>query len=1072
MMDYSGDVMDIEGDDLLINHMKYNGKNKSYNVYSLKLKSKSDKSKYYEITNSLTSEIFMKGYLNNNTDLILLSDYLFSMYDNEKKKKYTLINLNDCEPSDFVYFKKNIIFIQKNKFSLFQAKTSGKCNIMLNLKDPPIKVNFCSDQKNMIYVSTKSRLYFLKLLHFKDKTIKVRNTSMSLPAKNRQEEHVYHSYKNESAQMKSEYKEVIHVCSYSYKDATVYKFVKGEIKNKKKCLIKLDINMLNNEYIKGAFFFKIKHASKINNNECEVRPVLASEKSSLHSVKVGDEKEPKVIILPDEEMTNGQNCHDDSSNHNEDISPLEEKPHNFQDNSTDQIMTEEEINNPNCLNSKVCNSDSKIDEKNSIITEDLVSNTCETVEEGTLKLYLLIYSESGKVLIYFIDYLNVSDFKFGLVHVCKSPLAHIILPFKIMHIYNVSDIFLKRVIKQKNIIKKKKEKSHNFNKYMLHIVNKHLYINNNFFMDTIIMNEKSAVVYTIQIHHDFLSVPEKFDKPLLLKVMNSNDKIVAIKDVEDNQMKKNIINKILNESKFSIYSDSDSYIDSDITWNDESSQTDSCDDEKSDCSYYDRVVCHDHLNIDVHPNDSKFKNVDNVQYTMGLHLSDEKTRLIEIVTNEQGMNKSQNRENSNMHNDETLLKEEPTSGSNHHQAQLVKRVEEGDDKTPEKNDEDEVTTSVSKHDGSLSSSTHRKNRVHTSCNSTPSMEECESLQVSRTDDMHGKAHEGEGEADEGEGEAEEGEEEADEGEGEADEGEEEADEGEGEADEGEGEADEGEGEADEEGVETHEEPNNMKTQNKKGDIERKKENKTTDRSKNDSEKMIREQSENTKERDDDRGKRKMKNEKNIQEDENTMHDFLECGNIKKPKVEENVSNEISINKKTIKTAEDCFNDIDSHSDNEWKNPNDENLTTVRDKFIGLSSMLKLNMSLRRYNKLTQLVNIKDKKLIKETIVNIGKKYAIKLLEFLLNSLMRNRFFLNTFFFWIKAICKEYKDTLKGKKYRRLVTKISLIAENNLKNEYIIKHALKKIDFTIDHIGKNKIFDCEEILNYRDGTIMK
>ncbi|KJP90257.1 hypothetical protein AK88_00105 [Plasmodium fragile] len=934
-MDYSGDVMDMEGNDLVINNVHNvdnNEKGGKYSVRLFKLKSKNDKSREYEINDWMSSESFLKGYVHSSSDLVMLSDNTFSLYDCEKKKKNTLTNLNNCEPLDFVYFKKNMIFIQKNKCSLFQAKTTGKCSVMLNLKEPPVKVNFCSHMKNMIYLSTKSRVYFLKLLYLKDKTLKLSNTNMNLPAKCRQEEHVYHSHRNEHLQGRNEYKEVIHVCSYSCKDVTVYKLVKGKVKNKQKCFTKLDITMFHDDSIKGAFFFKVKHPSRGCNWGEESAPEethLGTSNEGEHSNDVVDASE----VLEGE----GQNGHIQVSH------------------------------------------------------EQQTSSKSRTKEE-VVKLYLLIYSDSGKVLIYLIDHLNMPHFKFGLAHVRKAPLAHMQLPFKVAQMYNASDKLLKRVMKQKYIIQKKKEDSPNFLKYLEHMVTKYAYISNNFFVDTILINEKSAIVYTIQIRHDFLSLPEKGTETVLLKLMNTNEKIVAIRDVEDNEVKKNLVHKIMNESKFSCYSDSDSYIDSDITWNDDSDKTDSCDEDRSDYSESDVTAEQGHVNNGKGDDDA-----------VKLHaaVSGENTQLEQVICNESNKKASKrcdlNHVNSDSHDDMSAPEEEYSDGSSHEMGHLKGGEECVTRGTPQEVDECEVTTNVSRNDGSLTNSTRERNGTHASCSSTPSLGGSDSVQCRLAEEQTYEL-----------------------------------------------------GEA---GKVTR--MNGLRAVN------------------DDMADGV------GKQKGEERKKRKLKKEESTPEVEIVKGNFTQRAKVKKAKVGDSsldeltceMADDVPSRNKTNKT-EECFNDIDSHSEGEMKNNDDQNVSTASDKFIALSSMIKLNISLGRYHVINMLVNIKDKKLINDTVSNLGKKYSIKLLEFLLNSLARNRFFLGTFFLWIKAICKEYKETLKGKKYRRLVTKISLLAENNLKNECIIKHVINKIDFTIDHIRKNQISDNDEILNYQDGTIIK
>lgn len=257
-MDNNGLVLKVEGNELLINQVNNEGTKRNFNLYLYKLKTKNDKLRYYEINNCITSENYVKGYINENGNMVLLYDEQFYIYENEKKKKSCLINLSDCEPVDFIYFKKHLIFIENKKISLFQAKQNGKSMVMLNLKDIPLKINFCS-YKNLFYLCTRKRLYFLKLFYVKEnKTLKVKNTNMSLPIKNINDQYAYHSYRNLIHKIDQKYKEVIHVCCYSDREVTIYKFVKGQYKNKKKCLHKLTVKEFNNDKIRGAFFFKVK----------------------------------------------------------------------------------------------------------------------------------------------------------------------------------------------------------------------------------------------------------------------------------------------------------------------------------------------------------------------------------------------------------------------------------------------------------------------------------------------------------------------------------------------------------------------------------------------------------------------------------------------------------------------------------------------------------------------------------------------------------------------------------------------------------------------------------------------
>ncbi|SBT00030.1 conserved Plasmodium protein, unknown function, partial [Plasmodium malariae] len=601
-MEYNGNLVDIEGNDLIINQITNDRTIINCKLFLFKLKTKSDKLRYYEIKNSIASKDFIKAYIADDSNALLLSDDLFYLYDSENNKKNCLINLNDCEPRDFIYYKKNLIFIQKDKFSLFQAKADGKCNILLNLIDAPLKVNFCSCNKDMLYLCTSARIYFLKLIYSKDKILKVKNTQMSLPFKFKQEEYAYHSFENKFYKIKNEYKEVIHVCSYSDKEVTVYKFVKGEFKNKKKCFVKLSVNKLNNEIIKGCFFFKIKRVSKgqekkkkdtdvVNNNYNEV-VVKGSNDSNLEDeVTEGKKKCDSEEILKYENVNCVDNLPCDENNllqNNDSIFSNEKIVRDENSKFEEEHTCSDVVTTHNGKNNNIEN------EEEEKIEEDISTNK----EEDIIKLYLLIYSENGRILIYFVDYLNLADFKFGFVGFSNNPIAFMHLPFKAIYIYNISELYEKRVIKQKKIIQKKKKLSSNYCKYMEHIINKEIYINSNLFIDTVLMNEGTVSIYTIQIHNNLLLECENNMEPTVINVVNCSNKVVAVKKAINNENKNDEIKKIINESKYSCYSDSDSYIDSDITW---TNSDKSDDDDDNDNSLY-------NVNIDSHVGEDNLNN--------------------------------------------------------------------------------------------------------------------------------------------------------------------------------------------------------------------------------------------------------------------------------------------------------------------------------------------------------------------------------------------------------------------------------------------------------------------------------
>ncbi|CAD2092115.1 conserved Plasmodium protein, unknown function [Plasmodium vinckei lentum] len=915
-MDQNGSIIEVRGNNLLVNQIINNENDKNYKIHFFKLKSKSDKLKQYEISSALTLGSFSKGYLESESNLLLLSDNLFYTYNTESKEKTRLVHLNDCDPIDFVYLKKDIIFIKENNNSLYYTNLNGDCNVLLNLIEPPLKLNFCYNSKNVIYLKTSSRLYFLKLAYLKDKSLKLKNTNMSLPSRNKidTEEHAFHSYKNHFYKIRNEYKQVIHVCSYTNKEVIIYKLVKGVFKNKKKCLAKLCVDKLNGENIKGAFFFKV---------------------------------------------ATGMATDTDAPN----------------------------------------NSDN---EKN---------------KENCIKLYLLVFSENGKVLIYFIDYLNYEKFKFGLVHINNAnPIIYMALPYKTININNATDIFYNRVIKQKNIIQKKKKLSNNFNKYMEHISNKEKYINSNFFIDTVLMTENMATIYTIQIHHDFLSDSEINHETNSLSVIDSNNKIIGIKSSMDINDKKNLLNKIINKSKFSCYSDSDSYIDSDITWNNSDKNAD-------DAYYY----------SDYTSEDEQIK-----QGVTDLELT---------------------RENKECKTEET------TTTTNQYEDIKFESIKNDNHIESNKNNISENGISYYlKKNGALSDSTEYNNSRENSNLSVHSIGSANtfsplSLLINENEIDENETNQEVDQVEEenvasyrkGKGPNNTNGEDNDEGE-----------------------------EEDEKREERESERKKEKRETGKkdsGGMER-------DREESDEEESEHSEDDDDEESEDDQNEKKKKKKKkgNDKQLNGGIIHSEEYTKSKKRKKGSDEENEKKKSKKTGKNKAEKEDEVDNietmnneynslHQSKQISNYSNDGDHNLNNNFIVMSSMIKMNLSLKRYNMLKVIINKKCGSMVYDTIKNLGKKYSIKLLEFILNILTEENILIINTFPWIKAIYEIYGDTLRRKKHRVLITKLSNVTELNIKYKHMIELVTDKVNYIINHLMKNDI-DNSEILVYKDGTIMK
>ncbi|EAA17823.1 hypothetical protein [Plasmodium yoelii yoelii] len=1064
-MDQNGSIIEVRGNNLLVNQIINNENDKKCKIQFFKLKFKSDKLRQYEISSTLTLESFSKGYLESETNLLLLSDNSFYTYNTENKEKTPLVYLNNCDPIDFVYLKKDIIFIKQNNNSLYYTNMNGDCNVLLKLIEPLLKLNFCYNNKNVIYLKTNSRLYFLKCMYLKDKSFKLKNTNMSLPLRNKMdtEEYAFHSYKNHLYKIKNEYKQVIHVCSYTNKEVIIYKFVKGVFKNKKKCLAKLCIDKLNGENIKGAFFFKVNTGVATNTN------VL----NSFNDI-------------------------------NEENNEINETKNNVIDN-----MKEDEVNVPN-------NSDN---EKN---------------KENSIKLYLLVFSENGKVLIYFIDYLNHEKFKFGLVHINNAnPIIYIALPFKTVNINNVTNIFYNRVIKQKNIIQKKKKSSNNFNKYMEHISNKEKYINSNFFMDTLLMTENMATIYTIQIHHDFLSDLETNCETTSLSIMDSNNKIIGIKSSMDINDKKIVLNKIINQSKFSCYSDSDSYIDSDITWN------------NSDKNMDDAYLCSDYSSED----EQIKKGITDLEKTQ----ENKENKTEEIKTEENKTEENKTEENKTEENKteeikieeikieeiktEEIKTEETTNPTNQcedtklmeiQKFESIKNEQDGfiNNINSENNIDVKQTEDIEYSKDNERECEEIKNDDHIENNQNDISENGINYYVKKTDAFSdsteynnsrensnlsaqsiGSANTfsplpfliNENETDERETNQEmmqieeenvtpykKGKE----------------------TNKKNGEDNDEGGEEDEKREERENERKEEKKETKKKENDGKEREKDKEKEKEESDEDENKHSENDdeEENEDDQNEKKKKKKKKGN-DEQINGDIIhgeECTKLKKRKKENDEKNDEENEtlekskkfKKTENNKSEKEDKVDNILPNDKRNQNhnietvnnesnllnqsnktwnyindDDDEENLNNNFIVMSSIIKMNLSLKRYKSLKSILNKNYGNAVYDTIKNLGKKYSIKLLEYILNMLTAECLLIIYALPWIKAIYEIYGDTLRRKKHRILVTKLSEFTDLNIKCKYMIELVTNKINYTINNLMKNNT-DHSDILTYKDGTIMK
>ncbi|CXI41369.1 conserved Plasmodium protein, unknown function [Plasmodium berghei] len=1024
-MDQNGSIIEVRGNNLLVNQIINNENDKNYKIQFFKLKSKSDKLRQYELRSALTLESFSKGYLESESNLLLLSDNSFYTYNTENKEKTPLVYLNDCDPIDFVYLKKDIIFIKKDNNSLYYTNMNGDCSVLLKLIEPPLKLNFCYNNKNVIYLKTNSRLYFLKCAYLKDKSLKLKNTNMSLPSRNKMdtEEYAFHSYKNHLYKIKNEYKQVIHVCSYTNKEVIIYKFVKGVFKNKKKCLAKLYIDKLNGENIKGAFFFKVNTGMATNTD------VLKS-------------------------------FNDTNTNIIEENNEINETKNNVIGK-----MKEGEVDVPN-------NSDN------------------EKKKENSIKLYLLVFSENGKVLIYFIDYLNQEKFKFGLVHINNAnPIIYIALPFKTVSINNVTDMFYNRVIKQKNIIQKKKKLSNNFNKYMEHISNKEKYINSNFFMDTLLMNDNMATIYTIQIHHDFLYDLETNYETNSLSIVDSNNKIIGIKSSMDISDKKNVLNKIINQSKFSCYSDSDSYIDSDITWNNSDKNIDDayfC----SDYSSEDEQIKKGMTDLEKTQENKESKTEENKINTINHEETTnptnqcEDTKLMEIQKFESIKNEQDgfiNNINSEKNDNNNVKQTEDIEYNKDNERECA---EIKNDNHIENNQNDISENGINyyvKKTETLSDSTEYNNSREISNLSAQSIESANTFsplsflvnenetdehetnqEVTQIEEENVASYRKGKERNNKNGE----------------------------------DNDEG-GEEDEK----REERENERKEEKRETGKKENDGKEREREKEESDENESNHSENDdeEENEDDQNEEKKKKKKkgNDEQVNGGIVHSEECTKLKKRKKESDEENEtlekIKKSKKirnnkaekdevdnilpndkinqnnNIETVNNEYNLLhQSNQIDNYINPGDNNLNN---NFIVVSSIIKMNLSLKRYKSLKAIINKNYCNTIYDTIKNLGKKYSIKLLEHILNMLTAECFLIINALPWIKAIYEIYGDTLRRKKHRILVTKLSELTDLNIKCKYMVELVTNKINYIINNLMKNNT-DNPDILTYKNGTIMK
>lgn len=162
---------------------------------------------------------------------------------------------------------------------------------------------------------------------------------------------------------------------------------------------------------------------------------------------------------------------------------------------------------------------------------------------------------------------------------------------------------------------------------------------------------------------------------------------------------------------------------------------------------------------------------------------------------------------------------------------------------------------------------------------------------------------------------------------------------------------------------------------------------------------------------------------------------------------------------------------EKRSDKEKNKNNDEHVEYFKQHFA-LSSMIKSNLSLKKYNALIDILSIKDSELIKNTVIQICEESALDLLNFLIDTLEKKKELIKVFHVWIKTISNVYKKQLKKKSHRALVSKMNTLSSNYLKYRNMLQHVISKLDENIEHYEKASSMNQLDVLNYIDGSIIK
>lgn len=503
----NGHVIQIGEDRILINRSEKNERGKpSWEVVMFELKTRSDKMETYELKRSQKAPFFIKGFALNRSEIVLLFRNKFYIYDVEKNKKNVILNLNNDEILDFLYFKGNIIYIKKDCMSIFRATVTGKKNLLLSLKVQPTNMSLCV-QQNILAISANDRLYFMKIMAFKDKTVLIRNTNVSIPYKNKKTKYVYNSHKNMFYKNKKDYKEVIHVCSYLSNNVVLCKCLKmGETNLNKKVFSKFSVEEFQGSEIKGAFFFEVNETAMekmggcvISKNEEQVEKantmeLVKTEKENnnisnsidgvIPNILEVEKEEKKTQIAEDEsiaEVTNDGRSEEGNfrmTNTNRDSSDMPILNEKMEDESwkKESELQGEVINNNIHSSQYVGNEKVNIkmestceyttlgkDTYNNYVKKEIEKENVKDNEKketmvDTSKLYLSLCSKHGKMLIYYIGPLDSAHIESGFTKFEKKPLVSFQMSNNVLDVQDATVILRKRAIKQLNIIKKKKKK--------------------------------------------------------------------------------------------------------------------------------------------------------------------------------------------------------------------------------------------------------------------------------------------------------------------------------------------------------------------------------------------------------------------------------------------------------------------------------------------------------------------------------------------------------------------------------------------------------------------------------------